>query len=77
MPRSAKANPEPATRSLTVREHRISPAPARASTRAAVRELDANLVAAAGLPMPVGEPLVHWSPGVRTRISGPRPLGRA
>ena len=24
-----------------------------------------------------GEPLVHWSPGVRTRISGWRPLGRA
>jgi uncharacterized protein len=45
--------------------------------RAAVRELDASLVAAAGLPAPVGEPVVHWSPGVRTRISGPRPLGRA
>jgi uncharacterized protein YqjF (DUF2071 family) len=45
--------------------------------RAAVRELDSGLVAAAGLPGPEGEPVVHWSPGVRTRISGPRPLGRA
>jgi uncharacterized protein len=45
--------------------------------RAAVRELDSDLVAAAGLPAPAGEPLVHWSHGVRTRIGGPRPLGRA
>jgi uncharacterized protein len=45
--------------------------------RAAVRELDSDLVAAAGLPVPQGEPVVHWSPGVRTRIGGPRPLGRA
>jgi uncharacterized protein len=44
--------------------------------RAAVRELDSNLVAAAGLPAPHGEPVVHWSPGVRTRISALRPLGR-
>ena len=44
--------------------------------RAAVRELDTNLVTAAGLPEPAGEPLVHWSPGVRTRISALRPLGR-
>jgi uncharacterized protein len=44
--------------------------------RAAVPELDTNLVAAAGLPQPDGEPVVHWSPGVRTRISGLRPLGR-
>jgi uncharacterized protein len=42
-----------------------------------VRELDSDLVAAAGLPAPAGEPVVHWSPGVRTRIGGPRPLGRA
>jgi hypothetical protein len=28
VPRSAKANPDPATRSLTVREQTISPAPA-------------------------------------------------
>ena len=45
--------------------------------RAAVRELDTNLVTAAGLPSPVGEPVVHWSPGVRSRIGGLRPLGRA
>ena len=44
--------------------------------RAAVRELDTNLVTAAGLPEPAGEPLVHWSPGVRTRISALRPLRR-
>ena len=44
--------------------------------RAVVRELETNLVAAAGLPAPEGEPVVHWSPGVRTRISSLRPLGR-
>jgi uncharacterized protein len=45
--------------------------------RAAVRELDSGLVAAAGLPGPEGDPVVHWSPGVRSRIGGLRPLGRA
>jgi uncharacterized protein YqjF (DUF2071 family) len=45
--------------------------------RAAVRELDSDLVTAGGLPPPEGEPVVHWSPGVRTRISAWRPLGRA
>jgi uncharacterized protein YqjF (DUF2071 family) len=45
--------------------------------RAAVRALEGNLVAAGGLPPPEGEPLVHWSPGVRTRIGGPCPLGPA
>jgi uncharacterized protein YqjF (DUF2071 family) len=45
--------------------------------RAVVRELDANLLTAAGLPAPAGEPVVHWSPGVRTRIGGLWPLGRA
>jgi uncharacterized protein len=45
--------------------------------RAAVRELEGDLVEAAGLPAPAGEPVVHWSPGVRTRISALRPLGRA
>ncbi|HEV2930385.1 MAG TPA: DUF2071 domain-containing protein [Propionibacteriaceae bacterium] len=44
--------------------------------RAVVRELDTDLVAAAGLPAPEGDPVVHWSPGVRTRISGFRPIGR-
>ena len=38
--------------------------------RAVVRELRGNLVAAAGLPAPEGAPVVHWSPGARTRISG-------
>jgi uncharacterized protein len=45
--------------------------------QAVVRELDTDLVTAAGLPDPTGEPVVHWSPGVRTRISGLRPLRRA
>ena len=44
--------------------------------RAVVRGLDTDLVTAAGLPAPEGEPVVHWSPGVRTRISGLRPIGR-
>jgi uncharacterized protein len=45
--------------------------------RATVAELEGGLVTAAGLPAPVGEPVVHWSPGVHTRISGLRPLGRS
>jgi uncharacterized protein len=45
--------------------------------RATVRELDSNLVTAAGLPAPSADLVVHWSPGVRTRISAIRPLGRA
>jgi len=45
--------------------------------RAVVHELRSGLLTAAGLPEPEGEPVVHWSPGVRTRISGLRPLGRA
>jgi len=44
--------------------------------RAVVRELDSGLVAAGGLPAPEGEPVAHWSPGVRTRIGAWRPLGR-
>ena len=44
--------------------------------RAVVGELRGDLVTAAGLPEPEGDPVVHWSPGVRTRISGLRPLGR-
>jgi uncharacterized protein YqjF (DUF2071 family) len=31
--------------------------------RATVRQLDGNLIEAAGLPVPEGEPVVHWSPG--------------
>jgi uncharacterized protein YqjF (DUF2071 family) len=45
--------------------------------RAVVRELETDLVAAAGLPAPEGDPVVHWSPGVHTRISGLRPLLRS
>jgi uncharacterized protein YqjF (DUF2071 family) len=45
--------------------------------RGTVRELEENLVAAAGLPTPQGDPVVHWSPGVRTRISALRPLRRS
>ena len=40
--------------------------------RATVRELDDGLVAAAGLPQPTTEPLVHYSPGVAVRIGRPR-----
>jgi uncharacterized protein YqjF (DUF2071 family) len=35
----------------------------------------ADLVAAAGLAAVAGEPLVHFSPGVRTRIGAPVPVG--
>jgi uncharacterized protein len=45
--------------------------------RAVVHQLEGNLVEAAGLPAPAGEPVVHWSPGVHTRISALRPLGRS
>jgi uncharacterized protein YqjF (DUF2071 family) len=38
--------------------------------RASVRHLDDELVRAAGLE-PVGDPIVHWSPGVPVRISLP------
>jgi uncharacterized protein YqjF (DUF2071 family) len=39
--------------------------------RATVRVLDDDLVVAAGLPAPQGEPLVHYSEGVEVRISRP------
>ena len=42
--------------------------------RAELLELSDDLVAAAGLPEPVGDPHVLWSPGVRVRIGRPRPL---
>lgn len=39
--------------------------------------VDDELVAAAGLPAPLGEPLVHWSDGVDVRIGSPeRPTRR-
>jgi uncharacterized protein len=42
--------------------------------RAKVLEVDDQLVAAAGLPQPSGDPLVHYSPGVDVRIGRPRRL---
>lgn len=39
--------------------------------RAKVLDLDDDLVAAAGLPRPEGDPVVHWSPGTEVRISRP------
>ncbi len=43
--------------------------------RAEVRVLDDELVTAAGLPRPAGEPLVHYSPGVDVRIGRPEAAG--
>ncbi|MDQ4149873.1 MAG: DUF2071 domain-containing protein [Actinomycetota bacterium] len=40
-------------------------------TRAKVTRVEQNLVEAAGLPSPPGEPLVHYAPGVDVRISRP------
>jgi uncharacterized protein YqjF (DUF2071 family) len=64
---------------------RIGPVLARAGVehepwplhRAVVREPDSALITAGGLPAPEGEPVAHWSPVVRTRISAWRPLGRS
>lgn len=42
--------------------------------RARLLHCDSDLIATAGLPAPVGEPLVHWSPGVEVRIGTPRRL---
>ena len=39
--------------------------------RATVLRCDDELVTAAGLPDPVGPPLVHWSPSVEVRIGWP------
>jgi uncharacterized protein YqjF (DUF2071 family) len=43
-------------------------------TRARVVDLEENLVQAAGLPTPQGQPLVHHSPGVPVRISAWKPV---
>jgi uncharacterized protein len=40
--------------------------------RATVVRLEQSLLSAAGLPEPGDEPLIHFSPGVSTRISAPR-----
>ncbi len=42
-----------------------------------VVELDDQLVEAAGLPAPVGEPVVHYSPGVEVRVGPPEPTRAA
>jgi uncharacterized protein YqjF (DUF2071 family) len=43
--------------------------------RGQVRHLDDELIVAAGLSAPRGEPLVHYSPSVEVRIGWPRELG--
>ena len=40
--------------------------------RAKAREWRDDLIAAAGLPSPAGDPVVHWSPGVDVRVGFPR-----
>ncbi|NOX29925.1 MAG: DUF2071 domain-containing protein [Actinobacteria bacterium] len=42
--------------------------------RAELLELDDELVSAAGLPTPTGDPICHWSPGVEVRIGLPHKL---
>lgn len=43
---------------------------------ATLLRIDQNVVQAAGLPAPVGEPHVMFSPGVSVRIGRPRRIGR-
>jgi hypothetical protein len=38
----------------------------------ATADWNGDLVAAAGLPAPEGDPIVHWSPGVDVLIGYPR-----
>lgn len=45
--------------------------------QAEVRDLHEDLLSAAGLPAPVGAPVVHFSTGVDVRIGAPRPVGRS
>jgi uncharacterized protein YqjF (DUF2071 family) len=45
--------------------------------RARLLHCDSGLIAAAGLPAPTGEPLVHFSPGVEVRIGTPQPIAQA
>lgn len=42
--------------------------------RATVEQVDETLISAAGLPQPVGPPVVHYSDGVEVRIGRPRRL---
>lgn len=39
--------------------------------RVEVLDLDDELMVAAGLPQPIGDPICHWSPGVEVRIGLP------
>lgn len=39
-----------------------------------VLDLDDELMSAAGLSRPIGEPICHWSPGVEVRIGFPHRL---
>ena len=43
--------------------------------RASLKHLNDQLVRAAGYPEPIGDPLVHYSPGVDVRIGLPRLVG--
>ena len=40
--------------------------------RATVASVEDELLVASGLPRPVVDPLVHWSPGVDVRVGAPR-----
>ncbi len=42
--------------------------------RARLLHCDSGLIAAAGLPAPTGDPLVHFSPGVEVRVGTPQPV---
>ncbi len=44
--------------------------------RAHAVRVDDELIVAAGLPAPSGEPLVHYSPSVEVRIGWPKKIGR-
>ena len=43
--------------------------------KATITDLDDQLIEAAGLPAPTGDPIVHYSPGVKVRIGKPRRIG--
>lgn len=49
--------------------------PAWELRRVSVEDLREDLLLAAGLPEPRGEPLVHYSDGADVRIGWPRPEG--
>ena len=42
--------------------------------RAEVLDFDDELITAAGLPSPQGDPIVHWSPGTEVRIGFPHKI---